>query len=168
VVTLNKHQFEGILYHGTNNADEILASGEVIPSSDNSVAGASGIYTSTKPFGAREWGEDVVSLQTRRPLNLHPDIETDPHLSQMRRQRQFANDFHNMDEEELHDFYGEGYDDKFPLTKESVESSQDVSSYLAKKGYHGHYDSLASSPRQKHIVVYSPEDLIPIKRERRR
>lgn len=168
VVTLSKNQFHGYLFHGTENAENILSEKEVSPSSDESIAGASGVYTSTRPSGARAWGRDVVALRTSRPLRIHPDIESDPELSQMRRQHQFAQEYFSG-EPDLGEYYGPSYGDKFPLTEESAKTSVDVSEHLQKLGYEGHIDTMAAgSPREKHVVVYDPSTLIPVKKLKKR
>lgn len=166
-MSLNKNQFHGYVFHGTNNPENILKEG-IEPSSDESIAGASGVYTSTRPSGANVWGNDVVALRTVRPLRIHPDIESDPHLSQMRRQHQFAQEYFSG-EPDLHEYYGPEYGDMFPLNEESAKTSKDVSEHLQSLGYEGHIDSMAlANPREKHVVIYDPSNLAPVRTLRRR
>lgn len=167
-MTLNKHQFSGYLFHGTNAADEIMQDKRVESSGENTIAGTSGIFTSTRPSGARAWGSDVVALKTNRPLNIYPDINEDPELAQMRRQKQFADEYFSG-EPDLEEYYGPEHGDTFPLTEESARKAKDVSQHLSEKGYHGHIDSLAvGTPQEKHIVVYDPEDLTVVKKLKNR
>lgn len=165
-MSLNKNQFHGYVFHGTSAAEDIMGEG-IEPSSDEIHSAASGVYTSTRPSGARAWGRDVVALRTTRPLRIHPDIERDPELRQMRRQHQFAQEFYSG-EPNLEQYYGPTYGDTFPLTEESAKKSVNVSEHLQKLGYEGHLDSIATQRREKHLVVYDPENLRPVKTLKRR
>lgn len=166
-MTLNNQQFEGYLFHGTNNAQDILKKG-IEPSGPNTSAGTSGIFTSSRPSGARTWGADVVAMRTTRPLRIHPDIDTDPKLSQMRRQMQFSQEYFSG-EPNLHEYYGPEHGDVFPLTSESAQKAVDVSEYLQNRGFDGHIDNMATTRRnEKHVVIYDPSNLTPVRMLKRR
>ena len=141
------------LYHDTNleNAKSILKSNEVSPSSAKSIAGASGIYAFSDPKDAGSWDKHTVTLQPTQKLKIHKDINDFPHLTKMRTQQQFSNEYYEgePDLDEIYESSG------FPVTEKSARNAKDVSAHLESKGYHGHRDSLLGSD----VVIYNPEHL---------
>lgn len=162
---LSDHQFSGILFHGLGGVDPMTE--ELRPSGDNSIAGASGLYTTTRPSDAERWAwdGDVVALKPTRPLRIAGDISMNPELEKMRRINQYASEWH-----ETGDSANEYYeDDGFPLTEETRRSAQDVSAHLANLGYDGHVDGMTEeSPTSSHYVIYDPKLLKPVRMVKRR
>lgn len=163
---LNDHQFNGVLFHGAGWANGMDPMTEPLqPSSDMSIAGASGLYTSTRPSDARAWAPNVVALKPTRPLRIAGDISSNPELEKIRRINQYTNEWYE-DGDDANEYYeGEG----FPLNEETRRSAQDVSEHLANLGYDGHVDNFAVGNRSaNHYVIYDPELLKPVRMVKRR
>lgn len=148
------------LYHATSprNAESIMRSGIIEPSSDQVIAGASGVYLFTDRHDTRWWGmpdetEHVIVATPTKRLRIHPDIDNYEKTENMRKQNQFAKEYPHLTPYERKQYY-KGYD--FPLTVKSVNEAQDVSQYLQKQGWHGHRDALTGS---SDVAIYDPNNL---------
>jgi hypothetical protein len=162
---LSDHQFSGVLFHGAGGVDPM--SEELTPSPEFVTAGASGLYTTTRPSDARRWAwsSGVVALKPTRPLRIAGDISHNPELEKIRRINQYTNEWAHSG-----DSAGEWYEDEgFPLTEETRDSARDVSEHLASLGYDGHVDSMAEDSRtSSHYVIYDPKVLKPVRMLKRR
>lgn len=163
---LSDHQFSSVLFHGLGGGVDPMVE-ELRPSWDRAIAGASGLYTTTRPSDARRWawGGEVVALKPTRPLRIAGDISMNPELEKMRTINQYTNEWYDSGDSANEYYEGEG----FPLNEETRRSAQDVSEHLANLGYDGHVDSMAEdSPTSSHYVIYDPKLLKPVRMVKRR
>jgi hypothetical protein len=141
-----------ILFHKTSLADAAeIAKYGFNPSSDDVPAGASGVYLSTTPEGAKAssaWGSGaIVKVHVSDNLKIHPDIAATPEMDLIRRANNFAREYKDNGEETR-----EWYEPE----EQDFDKADDVSQVLARKGFDGHYDSF---DHPNHVVIYNPNKI---------
>jgi hypothetical protein len=127
------------------------------------IAGASGFYTSKNlknaegytsssrgGSGGSDEGGWVTHYQLPKDAKIHPDIANVPEIDQKRQANQLAYENWNgdLDEDEIKEYY--------PNLKKNTKPG-DVSEDLEKKGYTGHYDSIAGDKGD--VTIYDPSKL---------